>query len=378
MRPPTRTKSLLRHSALLLGLLVSTPSCRRSGGSEAVLRESWNAYVARFIQADGRVIDYRAQQISTSEGQAYGMLRAVWTGDRSVFAKTYAWARNNLGVRGDHLWAWKGGRAVGGSWGVLDRAFASDAEEDAALALILAARAWGEPQYQVDARGILIDLWEKGTLVSGGRRYLLAGDTSCEGTTCRLNPSYCAPYAYRIFARDDKERDWMSLVDTSYALLEEDSRLTATGLPTDWILLHADTGVLGLGSEKESRYSYDALRVPWRVALDRSLSGDPRASSLLDRLLAWPRERWARSQTLPAIVSREGKAVVEYPSLEMIAALMPALLESAPDIAETMRRRLQASFKDGIWEDQDDYYLQNWAWFGTVLYSRKLGVFEVK
>src|SRR2546427_5131820 len=42
---------------------------------------------------------------STSEGQAYAMLRAVWVQDREVFDKCHLWARNNLnsGCRSDHL-----------------------------------------------------------------------------------------------------------------------------------------------------------------------------------------------------------------------------------------------------------------------------------
>jgi endoglucanase len=306
------------------------------------------------------------------------MLRAVWIGDQGTFRRTYTWATNNLRVRDDHLWAWKWGEAPGGRWGVLDRAFASDAEEDAALALLLGARAFREAQYGVDARAILSDLWERGTRVAGGRRFLLGGDTLCEGGSCRVNPSYCAPYAYRIFAASDPERDWMALVEGSYALLEEDCRLTSTHLPTDWATLRLDTGALALGTDADSRFSYDALRVPWRVALDEALFKEPRASTLLRTVLKWPRERWIRERRLPASVSRDGAPLAGYESLEMLATLGPAFLTSDPDIAETMRRRLDASLKDGLWGDRDDYYAQNWAWFGTALYARDLGVFSLK
>src|SRR5215470_5089229 len=77
-------------------LLVSQPRA-----APAILKESWDAYSQRFIQKDGRVIDYSAAGISTSEGQAYAMLRAVWIGDRDNFDKTFNWALNNLnsGIR---------------------------------------------------------------------------------------------------------------------------------------------------------------------------------------------------------------------------------------------------------------------------------------
>src|SRR5262245_37957120 len=82
----------------------------------AILKEGWDSYVTRFIQKDGRVIDYKAAGISTSEGQAYAMLRAVWVGDRPSFDKTFLWAKNNLnsGIRNDSLWAWKWGQDPSG------------------------------------------------------------------------------------------------------------------------------------------------------------------------------------------------------------------------------------------------------------------------
>jgi endo-1,4-beta-D-glucanase Y len=135
----------------MLSLLLLLCLCSCQGGKSQpaaelrmpppVLIESWQAYVREFIQGDGRVIDHSAGGISTSEGQAYAMLRAVWIGDRGTFDRTFTWAVNNLnsGVRDDRLWAWKWGKNARGTWGVLDKAFASDADEDAAYALILAA-----------------------------------------------------------------------------------------------------------------------------------------------------------------------------------------------------------------------------------------------
>ena len=115
-------------------------------GSQATandtLRQGWAAYVGRFVQPDGRVVDPKAGGITTSEGQAYAMLRAVWMEDRTIFDRTLAWATEHLnqGVRDDHLWAWRwDGR-------VTDTAFASDADQDAALALLMARRTWGDEQ----------------------------------------------------------------------------------------------------------------------------------------------------------------------------------------------------------------------------------------
>jgi endoglucanase len=344
----------------------------QSPTSDDVLRQSWMAYVSRFVQPDGRVVDPKAGGLTTSEGQAYTMLRAVWMEDRTIFDRTLTWATDHLnrGVRRDSLWAWKwDGRVV-------DAAFASDADQDAALALLMAARTWGDDTYRQRARAVLADLWDKGTLVAGGRRFLLGGDSLCQRRTCRLNPSYFAPYAYRFFARDDPSRDWGQLVDTTYFLLDRNAALTSTRLPSDWLLLDTATGTLSLGSDKDSQYSYDAFRAHWRVRLDGVLFGEERARAYLAGSLAWLAERYRQDGRLPAIISKDGQAGADYEALEMLAGVMSALQEPAAAVADAMNARLQGTLSEGLWADRESYYLQNWAWFGTALHRRALAPFE--
>ncbi|NEP76657.1 MAG: hypothetical protein F6K29_34980 [Okeania sp. SIO2G5] len=195
-----------------------------------LLQESWTIYKARFIQPDGRVIDREAQDRTVSEGQAYAMLRAVMVDDPETFEATLNWAEINLqrqdsgGDRLDNLWAWKWGQLVGAEWGIMDENFASDADLDAVTALILAAQRWDRPDYLTLAQTKLADLWNLSTVVvpraateQGSDRYFLPGPRPAfqQGYLTYLNPSYFAPYAFRLFAEVDPEHDWLSLVDTS-------------------------------------------------------------------------------------------------------------------------------------------------------------------
>jgi endo-1,4-beta-D-glucanase Y len=366
---------------LALGAAIGPAAAAVTSPSQ-VLRESWKAYVSRFIQADGRVIDFAAEGISTSEGQSYAMLRAVWLRDRAVFDRTYAWGRRNLnaGVRKDRLWAWKWGKSSDGQWQVLDAAFASDADQDVALALILAFQTWKDERYKEEAQAILEDLWTLATQDVNGRRFLLAGDKLCQGQMCRLNPSYYAPYAYRIFALYDRSRNWRALADSSYFVLARAAELTATRLPPDWIVLDTTTGRLSLPEGKLGSFSYDALRVYWRVAMDWEIFREPRADRYLKETLPWLISQWERSGTLPAVVSSSGQPLANYESGEMLAALMPAMRGPRPDIAAAMQRKLRSAYKSGLWADQagvqHTYYLQNWAWFGTALYEEYLAPFR--
>src|SRR4051794_15125467 len=66
----------------------------------------WSFYKYRYIR-DGRVISPDEGGITTSEGQSYAMLRAVWSGDRETFDSVWQWTRKHLQIRGDKLFAWK-------------------------------------------------------------------------------------------------------------------------------------------------------------------------------------------------------------------------------------------------------------------------------
>lgn len=72
--------------------VASSPSLPESTANRELLEQSWMIYRQQFIQEDGRVIDYEASDRSTSEGQAYAMLRAALIDDPSTFALTLDWA----------------------------------------------------------------------------------------------------------------------------------------------------------------------------------------------------------------------------------------------------------------------------------------------
>lgn len=74
-----------------LGILVSVLYLRShrsqqtyTFSSYTLLTSSWEKYKIRFINQDGRVIDYSQNGITTSEGQSYAMLQAVWIDDKET------------------------------------------------------------------------------------------------------------------------------------------------------------------------------------------------------------------------------------------------------------------------------------------------------
>jgi endoglucanase len=346
-----------------------------------VLEQSWAAYRQRFIQADGRVIDWEQNGRTVSEGQAYAMLRAVFADDPATFAQTLKWAEDNLrrvdpqsGSQPiDALWAWKWGQSDQGSWGILDANFASDADLDAITALILADRRWNRPDYLDLARTKLKDLWQFSTVTAPptGQRYFLPGPVAAfqpQPPVAYLNPSYLAPYAFRLFAQVDPDRDWLSLVESSYDVLEESTALSAVDLPSDWVALNLTTGQFEappIRTRLRSTYSFDAYRVWWRVALDAVWFNEPKAKTFLKNHLGHLQTLWQTNQAIPARISLRGTATARYEATSQYAMLYPAFQLIDPAVAEEMwQQKLLPTYKDGIWDNDSAYYVQNLAWLG--------------
>ncbi|MGF1513650.1 MAG: glycosyl hydrolase family 8 [Elainellaceae cyanobacterium] len=429
LRPPIR--QTLWMSAVLCALTAmpsaaAEPVCQPGSSASAatslrlpyfspdadLLAKSWDAYRDRFISDEGRVIDWeRADQHTTSEGQAYAMLRAVLINDAVTFHKTLAWAETNLrrsddaGQPIDQLWAWRWGEQPSGSRGILDQNFASDADIDAITALLLAANRWGCPAYEQLAQQKLADLWAQSTLAledlgrsdaerptserpnlerpnlerpnSQETRVLLPGPRDAffpEEDTLILNPSYFAPYAFRLFAEADPAHNWMSLVDSSYRILEASSAVSSVGLPGDWIVYNPKRRryePLPESSDLSSSYSFDAFRVWWRIGLDAAWFYEPRAFQYLQTHSAPLRQLWRDQQALPARLSLTGRSLVDYEATAQYAMLYPALSLVAPDLAsQILDQKLTPTYQDGFWDNDSAYYTQNLAWLGLLPLQR--------
>lgn len=339
----------------------------------AVLQKSWDNYKQTFIQADGRVIDYSAN-VTTSEGQSYAMLRAFWMRDKAMFDKTYLWAKDNLQIpRGDHLFSWKWGQRPDYTWGALDKTSATDADQDIALALLLAYQEWKEPAYLADAKIILSEIWDRLTVQTPIGRVLLPGDWPQQGRTFQINPSYFAPYAYRVFAEMDDDHEWSEVLDSSYEILGRAVAQSNTHLPPDWVQVSLDNDSIALYTEpKDARsdFGYEAIRVYWRVGLDHFMNPlDKRPAAVLNvhnMLLRY----WQIRGDMPISITYDG--IVRHPELQsgsIYGAMLPGLYAQDQQAAEQMiAKRILPNLKPGgQWNTKNDYYSQNWLWFGLAL-----------
>lgn len=360
----------------LIVILLFAPTnmaCASNENSFQLLAQSWETYKSFFIQSDGRVIDYKADNVTTSEGQSYALLRAVWSNDKITFDNVLNWTNRNLKVRGDELFGWKWGKKESEEWTMLDKSSATDADQDIATALILAYEKWNDEKYLTQAKKLLADIWSELVVEINGTNYVVAGEWAKNEENVKLNPSYLSPYAYKIFAKYDDKHDWKSLVESSYQVLDESSKLSVFYLPPNWAYINKATGKITVDKEinaNESDYSYDAIRTQWRISLDYLLFNDKRALKYIEKSTNYLIKYWEINKVLPTNITSDGVIRELNGSYAIYGANLPAIALIKPQLArEIYHTKLAAEYVKGFWGDPKDYYAQNIIWFGVALWT---------
>lgn len=363
-------------------------SLTRTFSSRTLLTSSWEKYKDQFIGQDGRVID-PVGSITTSEGQSYAMLRAVWIDDKDAFDTVWKWTKDNLKRKEDRLFGWRWGQRSDGSHGFLPGGgenSASDADVDIALALILASRRWNNRAYQNEAKLLLKDIWDKEVVVIPTGTYLVAGNWAKAVDKFVINTSYLAPYSFRIFASVDQDHDWLSLVKPSYDLLEKSgwaklNKNQGVGLPPDWLEVASPSGQLAPPSINNltTDYSYDALRVPWRVALDWHFNKDEQARKYLQSNFNVLVDSFRKESKLIDRYSHDGRKLSSNENPAMYATSLSFVSLIDQDLAKKMYEqkilRLYSNDQNQF-NPELSYFDQNWLWFGVALFTNQLSDFS--
>ena len=400
---------------LLSGLCLACQLDPTKARVERVLTASWQSYCRHFINRDGQVIIPEEGGGTISEAQAYALLRAVWANDATVFNRVYTFTYEKLSRvhgHGDSLLSWRWGRLPDGSWGVLDANSATDGDLDYALALVLAHRlGWRAPpnlpDYQEEARRVMADILAREVVaLPDGDLLLTPGNWHELKPPYLVNPSYFSPAAYRLFGStsgaierpggtgpvgavrasplqpDAKVTNnparWNRLHQSAYKLLEQLTQglegQTGVGLFPDWCRVDA-AGGLAPAPGKDTRFGWEAVRLPFRVALDGLWFKEPRAGQILSaKFLPFFKSQWQAHGRLRAVYNFDGSPAVDYESPVLYAGVLAGALAAGDrDFAREMALKiLSFCHEDGdraYFEAPDHYYANNWAWLGLALYA---------
>ncbi len=243
-----------RDCLTLMAGAVAAPAFAASQGST-----DWRAWKARFLTAEGRVVDALQDDASHSEGQGYGMLLAALEGDTTAFMAMHDWTERHLAVRRDPLMAWR--------WlprahpHVQDYNNASDGDLFYAWALLEGARRFGVPA-QADRAGSIAT-----TLVAAcirpdprdprARLFLPAAEHFGDAMRRVVNPSYIMPRAMEALAAAFDLPDLRRAASDGVALI---AKLATDGLVPDWVEI--DAAGARPARDFAPHSGYEALRVP--------------------------------------------------------------------------------------------------------------------
>lgn len=319
---------------------------------------AWDTFAARFMQADGRVIDLTFDGKSTSEGQSYGLFFALVANRRAQFDTLLRWTSDNLaeGQLGKHLPAWHWGRRDDGSWGVKDPNPASDADLWIAYTLLEAARLWDAPAYAQTARQLLAEVRRSEVAQAGAAGpVLLPGPVGfvLGPDRWRVNPSYLPGFMFRYLALADPQGPWQPIWDGYLRLAPQ---IFAAGVAPDNVVIDAGGRVLP-DTEREPSASYDGIR----VYLWAGMSG-VNSQALLQRLAPYA----ALTRRLGAPPEKVDPASAaprasDYSPIGYSGAMLPFLSALGDDAAlAAQRERVRAAPRD-----RTNYYDQALLLFGT-------------
>lgn len=220
---------------------------------------------------------------TVSEGIAYGMMIMVYMSDNSKdykneFDKLYSTWKNHGGANGGMDWRINNGNcsqsAGSGS--------ASDADFDAALALIMASKQWGDDSYLNAAK----------TLISWIGQNDIDGNNSVKGGSGwsdAFNPSYGTLANFELFGKVTGDSKWNSVKSKA----EQDllaCQNSTTGLVPDWCSWdsHQPTRTnANVAQADDPGFFDDAARTPWRMAWAYYWYGNNNAKKFNDKIVKW-------------------------------------------------------------------------------------------
>jgi endo-1,4-beta-D-glucanase Y len=349
--------------------------------NNAMLLETYNDYKKLDIDTSGRTVDPSQNNLTTSEGESYTMLRAVYMDDKSTFDTSWNFTKNNM-QRPDHLFSWKYGSLGNGKYGILTseggQNTASDADEDIALALLMAYNRWNDMTYLYEAQPIINSIWNEEVVTIKGQPVLTADNLEKNNPgSVVVDPSYFAPANYKLFAKIDPSHNWQALASNSYTLLDELSTdklgsSSSDGLPPDWIEMNRQTGAFipNASANLDTNFGYDAERIPFRLALDYNWFKDPRDKQTLSHF-GFLKQFWDHTHVLNAVYAHNGTVVASYESPAMYGAAIGYFDVMDPsDAKQIYKTKLQTLYSPDqqAWKaPAPGYYEDNWAWFGIAL-----------
>jgi endo-1,4-beta-D-glucanase Y len=324
----------------------------------------WERYKARFLSTDGRIVDWSAEECTTSEGEAYALFFALVANDRASFDLILNWTNEHLAQGGLQKnlpsWIWK--RMPDGAWGIADRNSASDADLWIAYTLLQAGHIWHAPIYTSLGRS-LADQIAKEEVVSfhGNHFALLPGRQGFRpgAQAFYANPSYEPIQVLTALAKEFPEGPWRSIAE---GVPDQVASSVGHGFALDWVQYRGESGYsawAGPTSMAQPSGGYDAIRVYlWAGMLDQQA---PQRAAMLNALSGMRTYVLAHSIP-PERIAADGTVISTTAPVGFSAAVLPFLMATGEmNAAQIQIDRLERERVNttGLYGWGQRYYDQN-------------------
>lgn len=288
--------------------------------------DNYNVWKTNFVEdcSNGRKrIKFDDPTKTVSEGIGYGMLLAVYSGDKTLFDGLWLYYKDNVNANGVMNWKINGCSGTNGANG------ATDAELDAAFALIVADYQWtssGTINYKSDAATLITAI--KNHEVEANTYVLKPGDQF--GGSQITNPSYFSPAYYRAFgAFTNDAAFWNQVAEKSYTVIN--NNLTGNnavgGLVSDWCMASgAYSSSASVYHQGGKTYSYDAARTPWRIAVDYAWYGNADAKTYCKKSSDFVRVNLGGSSNIKDGYNQNGTASGQWHNATFVGAFACAAM----------------------------------------------------
>jgi endo-1,4-beta-D-glucanase Y len=288
-------KPRFKYLLAALGLLSSTSSAALLGyterslkypaeqGWEDNLKLHWARWKELFL--DGGKVKATDPSGSAggiqnvSEAQGYALLLSIWFNDTTTFQKVWASTESNFwnsscGTYGYYAWKlpWSGCSGQG--------SYAPDADQDIAGALIFASALADSGKWPVitvngnttkaKAKILLQSIYTN--MVDKSNGYQMNSWHDAEGNSSIRNPSYHMPAwdsVFQDFADSNglSSEKWNSARSGAYSLFNAQPG-ASSGMARNFSTSSGGSPGGGTSSPNNYDMGFDAIRVPWRIALD--------------------------------------------------------------------------------------------------------------
>ncbi|MFH6992853.1 glycosyl hydrolase family 8 [Flavobacterium sp. FlaQc-48] len=303
-------------------------------------QNNYNIWKTNFVEAcsNGRYrIKFDNPSETVSEGIGYGMLLAVYSADKTLFDGLWLYYKGNVNSNGVMNWKINGCSGVNGPNG------ATDAELDAAFALIVADYQWtsaGTINYKNDAKTLIAAI--KTHEIEASTFVLKPGDQF--GGSDITNPSYFSPAYYRAFGTFTNDTSfWNSVAAKSYTVINNNLTVNNAvgGLVSDWCEASgAYSSQAGGYNNGGKTYTYDAARTPWRIAVDYVWYGSADAKTYSKKSSDFVRVTLGGSSNIKDGYNQNGSLIGQWHNATFVGAFACAAM------AGENQTHLDASYTD--------------------------------